>query len=126
MPYWNFEYTKTVIYTVVKVGGGTGQEVTHLINLQFFPVHLCISLYIIACGLSFHSANFKRHFLKGGVELVLGQAVGPAQKGHKFQFSRLSRGCIESPNVELFFCLFCEVEKSFGVGLQLLKRSLLV
>ena len=34
MPYWNFEYTKAVIYTVVKVGGGTGQdpatEVTHL------------------------------------------------------------------------------------------------
>ena len=34
MPYWNFEYTKPVIYTVVKVGGGTGQdpatEVTHL------------------------------------------------------------------------------------------------
>ena len=34
MPYWNFEYTKTVIYTVVKVGGGTGQdpatEVTYL------------------------------------------------------------------------------------------------
>ena len=33
MPYWNFEYTKAVIYTVVKVGGGTGQgpaaEVTH-------------------------------------------------------------------------------------------------
>ena len=25
MPYWNFEYTKVVIYTVVKVGGGTGQ-----------------------------------------------------------------------------------------------------
>ena len=34
MSYWNFEYTKAVIYTVVKVGGGTGQdpatEVTHL------------------------------------------------------------------------------------------------
>ena len=34
MPYWNFEYTKAVVYTVVKVGGGTGQdpatEVTHL------------------------------------------------------------------------------------------------
>jgi len=34
VPYWNFEYTKSVIYTVVKVGGGTGQgpatEVTHL------------------------------------------------------------------------------------------------
>ena len=34
MPYWNFEYTKAVICTVVKVGGGTGQdpatEVTHL------------------------------------------------------------------------------------------------
>ena len=33
MPYWNFEYTKAVIYTVVKVGGGTGHdpatEVTH-------------------------------------------------------------------------------------------------
>ena len=28
MPYWNFEYTKAVIYTVVKVGGGIG--VTHL------------------------------------------------------------------------------------------------
>ena len=31
---WNFEYTKAVIYTVVKVGGDTGQdpatEVTHL------------------------------------------------------------------------------------------------
>ena len=34
MPYWNFGYTKAVIYTVVKVGGGIGQdpatEVTHL------------------------------------------------------------------------------------------------
>ena len=34
MPYWNFEYTKAVIYAVVKVGGGIGQdpatEVTHL------------------------------------------------------------------------------------------------
>ena len=34
MPYWNFEYTKAVIYTVVKVGGGIGKdpatEVTHL------------------------------------------------------------------------------------------------
>ena len=34
MSYWNFEYTKAVVYTVVKVGGGTGQdpatEVTHL------------------------------------------------------------------------------------------------
>ena len=34
MPYWNYEHTKAVIYTVVKVGGGTGQdlttEVTHL------------------------------------------------------------------------------------------------
>ena len=26
MPYWNFEYTKAVIYTVVKVGGGIGQD----------------------------------------------------------------------------------------------------
>ena len=52
----------------------------------------------MGCGLSFHSANFKRCFLKGGVELVLGQALWPAQKGHKFQFSR---GFIESPNVEL-------------------------
>ena len=26
MPYWNFEPTKAVIYTVVKVGGGTGQD----------------------------------------------------------------------------------------------------
>ena len=34
MPYWNFEYTKAVINTVVKVGGGMGQDpatkVTHL------------------------------------------------------------------------------------------------
>ena len=34
MPNWNFEYTKAVIYTVVIVRGGTGQdpatEVTHL------------------------------------------------------------------------------------------------
>ena len=33
MLYWSFEYTKAVISTVVKVGGGTGQgpatEVTH-------------------------------------------------------------------------------------------------
>ena len=44
MPYWNFEYTKAVIYTVVKVGGGIGQdpatEVTHLRLNQppVFPV----------------------------------------------------------------------------------------
>ena len=41
MPYWNFEYTKAAIYTVVKVGGGIGQdpatEVTHLrINQLMF------------------------------------------------------------------------------------------
>jgi len=59
----------------------------------------------MGCGLSFHSANFKRCFLKGGAELILGQALGPAQKGHKFQFSRLSRGFIESPNVELIHFL---------------------
>ena len=46
MPYWNFEYTKAVIYTVVKVGGGIGQdpatEVTHLRLNQppVFPVYL--------------------------------------------------------------------------------------
>ena len=45
MPYWNFAYTMTVIYTVVKMGGGTGQgpatEVTHLrLNqLPVFPVY---------------------------------------------------------------------------------------
>jgi len=42
MPYWNFEYTKAVIYTVVKVGDGTGQdpatEVTHL-RLNLPPVY---------------------------------------------------------------------------------------
>ena len=41
MPYWNFEYTKAVIFTVVKVGGGTDQdpatEVTHL-RLNQHPV----------------------------------------------------------------------------------------
>ena len=41
MAYWNFEYTKAVIYTVVKVGGGIGQdpatEVTHL-RLNLPPV----------------------------------------------------------------------------------------
>ena len=44
MPYWNFEYTKAVIYTVVKVGGGIGQdpatEVTHL-RLNQPPVYTC-------------------------------------------------------------------------------------
>ena len=44
MPYWNFEYTKAVIYIVVKVGGDIGQdsatEVTHLRLNQppVFPV----------------------------------------------------------------------------------------
>ena len=46
MPYWNFEYTKVVIYTVVKVGGGIGQdpatEVTHL-RLNQPPVFSSIS-----------------------------------------------------------------------------------
>jgi len=49
MPYWNFEYTKAVIYTVVKVGGGTGQdpatEVTHL-RLNQPPV---FSVDLISC-----------------------------------------------------------------------------
>ena len=40
MPYWNFEYTKAVIYTVVKVGGGIGQDLATEVNLQFFPVYL--------------------------------------------------------------------------------------
>ena len=46
MPYWNFEYTKAVIYTVVKVGGGIGQdpatEVNHLRLNQppVFPLYL--------------------------------------------------------------------------------------
>ena len=49
MPYWNFEYTKAVIYTVVKVGGGIGQDpatkVTHLRLNQppvFSSVHVAI------------------------------------------------------------------------------------
>jgi len=46
MPYWNFGYTKAVIYTVVKVGGGTGQdpatEVTHL-RLNQPPVFSSVS-----------------------------------------------------------------------------------
>ena len=41
MPYWNFEYTKAVIFTVVKVGSGTDQdpanEVSHL-RLTLPPV----------------------------------------------------------------------------------------
>ena len=51
--YWNFEYTKAVIYTEVKVGGGTGQgpatEVTHLLNQPpvFFPVILLVCLEAI-------------------------------------------------------------------------------
>ena len=48
MPYWNFEYTKAVIYTVVKVGGGIGQdpatEVTHL-RLNQSPVFFQCSFY---------------------------------------------------------------------------------
>ena len=46
MPYWNFEYTKAVIYTVVKVGGGIGQdpatEVTH-VGLNQPPVFSLLS-----------------------------------------------------------------------------------
>ena len=60
MPYWNFEYTKAVIYTVVKLGGGTGQdpatEVTHLRLNQppvFFPVFL--ACYSILCILTIFS-----------------------------------------------------------------------
>ena len=35
MAYWNFEYTKAVIYTVVKVGGGIGQDpATEVTNLR--------------------------------------------------------------------------------------------
>ena len=51
MPYWNFEYTKAVIYTVVKVGGGIGQgpatEVTHLRLNQppVFPVMILSNFY---------------------------------------------------------------------------------
>ena len=49
MPYWNFEYTKAVIYTVVKVGGGTGQdlatEVTHL-RLNQPPVFSSVAVFM--------------------------------------------------------------------------------
>ena len=48
MPYWNFEYTKAVIYTVVKVGGGTGHdpatEVTHY-RLNQPPVFSSVHVY---------------------------------------------------------------------------------
>ena len=53
MPYWNFEYTKAVIDTVVKVGGGIGQdpatEVTHL-RLNQPPVFTSVASSI--CTLS--------------------------------------------------------------------------
>ena len=52
MPYWNFEYTKAAIYTVVKVGGGTGQdpatEVTHL-RLNQPPVSSSAGTFL--CGI---------------------------------------------------------------------------
>lgn len=47
MPFWNFEYTKAVIYTMENVGGGIGQdsatEVAHL-GLNQPPVFFqCVS-----------------------------------------------------------------------------------
>ena len=52
MPYWNFEYTKAVIYTVVKVGGGIGQdpatEVTHL-RLNQPPVFSSVYILLLYC-----------------------------------------------------------------------------
>ena len=52
MPYWNFEYTKAVIYTVVKMGGGTGQdpatEVTHL-RLNLPPVFSSVNIPESGC-----------------------------------------------------------------------------
>ena len=35
MPYWNFEYTMAVLYTVVKVGGGTGQGLAIATEVYF-------------------------------------------------------------------------------------------
>ena len=54
MPYWNFENTKAVIYTVVKVGGGIGQdpatEVTHL-RLNQPPVFSSVNLKYLCTAL---------------------------------------------------------------------------
>ena len=47
IPYWNFEYTKTVTLHCAKVGGGMGQgpaiEVTHLRLNQ--PFSFCSDIY---------------------------------------------------------------------------------
>ena len=45
MPYWNFEYTMAVLYTVVKVGGGTGQG---LATEVYFVVSVFIPLQTLA------------------------------------------------------------------------------
>ena len=41
MPYWNVEYTKAVIYTVVKVGGAYAKvlQLHEVANFHFFPVY---------------------------------------------------------------------------------------
>ena len=43
MPYFNFEYTKAVTYTVENVGGGIGQDpATEVANLGLF---VCLFFY---------------------------------------------------------------------------------
>ena len=60
MPYWNFEYTKTVTYTVENMGGGI--EVTHL-GLNQPPVFFCFFFQCIYMYL--------RLSLCGGMEKVV-------------------------------------------------------
>ena len=63
MPYWNFEYTKAVIYTVVKVGGGIGQdpatEVTHLWLKSTSSFFQCVINISYMCG-TLHLMAVKR------------------------------------------------------------------
>ena len=62
MPYWNFEYTKAVIYTVVKVGGDIGQdpatEVTHL-RLNQPPVFSSVTTMGKHPHLNYKSSKFR-------------------------------------------------------------------
>ena len=60
MPCWNFEYTKAVIYTVVKVGSGIGQgPATEVTNLVISTSHLLQMSEHITCMDSNSNRLFK-------------------------------------------------------------------
>ena len=59
MPYFNFEYTKAVTYTVENVGGGIGQDpATEVANLCLF---VC---FLFSDGTHYQVANLQVYYAR--------------------------------------------------------------